>query len=302
MPVDPGLLTLDNADACYDGQFIIKENTPINKPRAIRSFLSEKKPSARPSIRQAILYLMASRTTSSAPDTQSRKTQAREHQSRGIESQPDAALDFVITIDGVAASGKSSVARAVAAQLGVPYVSSGLLYRAVTFAALQYGIDTSNETALMACLTRNDIRLEPRTHGNRAWLNDTDITDAAHSSAVDANVSIVALHSRIRAWVNAAVKRLPPPFVAEGRDMGTVAFPHAAVKLYLTASHRVRAERRAVERPEDVPAIEAALIERDRLDAVNSRPAADATVLDTSNLSLEDVVARALEVIQHARQ
>jgi cytidylate kinase len=260
---------------------------------------------------------MALRTTTSAADAPSREnpvretharenpvreTQARENPVREVASRPEAALDFVITIDGVAASGKSSVARAVAAQLGVPYVSSGLLYRAVTFAALQYGIDTSNEAALMDCLMHNDIRLEPRTHGNRAWLNSTDITDAAHSSAVDANVSVVALHSRIRGWVNAAVKRLPPPFVAEGRDMGTVAFPHAAVKLYLTASPRVRAERRAVERPEDVPAIEAALIERDRLDAVNSRPADDATVLDTSNLSLEDVVAQALEAIQHARQ
>ena len=249
---------------------------------------------------------MASHTTTSAPDAPSRETQSRENPSREnpareVESRHDGAFDFVITIDGVAASGKSSVARAVAARLGVPYVSSGLLYRAVTVAALQYGIDTRNESALMDCLLHNDVQLEPRTHGNRAWLNGTDITDAAHSSAVDANVSIVALHPRIREWVNAAIKRLPPPFVAEGRDMGTVAFPHADVKLYLTASPRVRAERRAVERPEDVPAIEAALIERDRLDAVNSRPATDAAVLDTSNLSLEDVVAHALEYIQRCQ-
>jgi CMP/dCMP kinase len=207
---------------------------------------------------------------------------------------------FVITIDGLAASGKSTVARAVASRLGVPYVSSGLLYRAVTVAALEEHLDVNDETALMDLLGRRDVRLEARTEGNRAWLDGQDITDLAHSSAVDAFVSPVARHPRVRAWVNTSIKRLQPPFIAEGRDMGTVAFPDATLKLYLTASPRVRAQRRVVERPEDLEVIQTALEARDALDAVNSSPAPDAVLLDTSDLTLEGVVSSALEQIRIA--
>jgi CMP/dCMP kinase len=207
-------------------------------------------------------------------------------------------IGFVVTIDGLAASGKSTVARAVAARLGVPYVSSGLLYRAVTVAALEEKLDPNDENALVDVLEHRDVRLEARKEGNRAWLDGREITEAAHSSAVDALVSAVARHPRVRGWVNATIKGLPPPFVAEGRDMGTVAFPDASFKLYLTASPRVRAQRRAAERPEDLAAIQAALEARDALDAVNSSPAPDAVLLDTSDLTLEGVVSSALERIQ----
>jgi cytidylate kinase len=205
---------------------------------------------------------------------------------------------FVVTIDGLAASGKSTVARVVAARLSVPYVSSGLLYRAVTVAALEEDLDPNDENALLKMLERRDVRLEARKEGNRAWLDGREVTDAAHSSAVDAAVSAVAHHPRVRAWVNATIKRLPPPFVAEGRDMGTVAFPDASLKLYLTASPHVRAQRRAAERPEELGAIQAALEARDALDAVNSSPAPDAVLIDTSDLTLEGVVSSALERIQ----
>jgi CMP/dCMP kinase len=207
---------------------------------------------------------------------------------------------FVITIDGLAASGKSTVARAVAARLGVPYVSSGLLYRAVTVAALGEHLDVNDEAALMELLGRRDVRLEARTEGNRAWLDAQDITDVAHSSAVDTHVSPVARHPRVRAWVNMSIKRLQPPFIAEGRDMGTVAFPDASLKLYLTASPRVRAQRRVSERSEDLEVIQTALEARDALDAVNSSPAPDAVLLDTSDLTLEGVVSSALEHIRVA--
>ena len=203
-----------------------------------------------------------------------------------------------MTIDGLAASGKSTVARVVAERLGVPYVSSGLLYRAVTVAALQDALDANDENAILTLLERREVRLEPRAEGNRAWLDGRDITEAAHSSRVDALVSAVARHARVRAWVNACIKKLPPPFVAEGRDMGTVAFPDASIKLYLTASPRVRALRRVAERPEDLEAIQAALEARDALDAVNAKPADNAVLLDTSDLTLEGVVASALEQIQ----
>ncbi len=199
-----------------------------------------------------------------------------------------------MTIDGVAASGKSSVASGVARALGVPYVSSGLLYRAATLLALEAGLNPEDAPALLAQLEANPLRLEPLAEGNRVWLEERDLTDDLHSSRVDAGVSAVARLSQVREWVNAQLRALPDPFVAEGRDMGTNVFPHADAKFYLTASPRVRAQRRARERAEDVPAIEAALVERDRRDAGQSAPAPDARVIDTSVLSLEGVIGAVL--------
>ena len=217
-----------------------------------------------------------------------------------LESMPESRapkIRFVVTMDGLAASGKSTVARQVALALGVPYVSSGLLYRAVTLLVLEANADPTDESAILALLACHTVRLEPRGEGNLAWIDDRDVTQAAHSSLVDANVSRVALHPRVRAWVNAAIRALPAPFVAEGRDMGFV-FPDAPVKLYLTASAQVRAERRTRERPEDLAAVLEALQRRDALDAVNSQPAPDAVVIDSSALGLPEVVERALSVVQ----
>ena len=199
-----------------------------------------------------------------------------------------------MTIDGVAASGKSSVASGVARALGVPYVSSGLLYRAATLLALEAGLDPEDAPALLAHLQANPLRLEPLAEGNRVWLGGRDLTGDLHSSRVDAGVSAVARLPQVREWVNAQLRALPEPFVAEGRDMGTHVFPHADAKFYLTASPRVRAERRARERQGDVPAIEAALLERDRRDAGQSAPAPDARVIDTGPLTLEGVIGAVL--------
>ena len=207
-------------------------------------------------------------------------------------------MPFVITIDGLAASGKSTVARRVALALGVPYVSSGLLYRAITVAALEANLDLEGEPELLGCLNRNEIRLEPLAEGNRVWLGTREITDAAHSSEVDANVSKVASHTNVRAWVNAQIRKLPKPFVAEGRDMGAVVFLDSPAKVFLTASPRVRAQRRTLERPEDLETVEAALRTRDELDAVNSAAAPDAFKLDTSHLTLEQVVQSVLSHVQ----
>ncbi|GBF07902.1 cytidylate kinase [Deinococcus aerius] len=201
---------------------------------------------------------------------------------------------MIVTIDGVAASGKSSVASGVARALGVPFVSSGLLYRAATLLALEAGLSLEGAPALLAHLEANPLRLEPLAGGNRVWLGGRDLTDDLHSSRVDAGVSAVARLPPVREWVNAQLRLLPDPFVAEGRDMGTNVFPHADAKFYLTASPRVRAERRARERLEDVPAIEAALVERDRRDAGQSAPAPDARIIDTSALSLEGVIGAVL--------
>ncbi|MFW8625704.1 (d)CMP kinase [Deinococcus sp. ME38] len=197
---------------------------------------------------------------------------------------------MIVTIDGVAASGKSSVSSGVAQALGVPYVSSGLLYRAATLLGLEADLDLRGAPDLLQLLGTHPVRLEPLAGGNRVWQGDRDLTDDLHSTRVDRGVSVVAAIPEVREWVDAQLRALPEPFVAEGRDMGTNVFPHAPHKFYLTASARIRAERRARERPEDVPAIEADLQRRDELDTVQSAPAPDALVIDTGPLDLQGVI------------
>ncbi len=203
----------------------------------------------------------------------------------------------VITIDGLAASGKSSVAQGVAQALNVPYVSSGLLYRAVTYAVLNNQIKLEQESEILDLLERQTLKLEPRNDNNRVFLNGQDITEDCHSSLVDANVSVVALHQKVRAWVNAQIRALRTPFVAEGRDMGAVVFTDASVKLFLTASSSVRAKRRTLERPEEFENIKRMIDARDAKDAVNSGAAQDAIVIETDNLNLEEVIAASLDAI-----
>lgn len=197
---------------------------------------------------------------------------------------------LIITIDGPGASGKSSVARRIAQALGVPYVSSGLLYRGVAYQVLRYGVDPTDEAAILELLQKRPVRLEPNAHGNRVLSGEEDLTPHLHTARVDEVVSAVARHPRVRAYVNARLREVPPPFVVEGRDMGTAVFPQAPYKFYLTASPEVRARRRARERADDVAAIEKMLRLRDERDARQSRPAEDAQVIDTSELSLDQVV------------
>ena len=197
---------------------------------------------------------------------------------------------LIITIDGPGASGKSSVARRIAQALEVPYVSSGLLYRGAAYQVLRYGVDPDDEEAIVRLLKEHPIRLEPDTHGNRVLADGEDLTPQLHTAAVDAVVSAVARHPRVRAYVNQRLREVPPPFVVEGRDMGTAVFPHAPYKFYLTASPEVRASRRARERADDVAAIEKMLRLRDERDAKQSKPAEDAQVIDTSELTLDQVV------------
>ena len=196
----------------------------------------------------------------------------------------------ILTLDGGAASGKSSVSSRLAVRLGVPYISTGLFYRAVTVAALEQHLDLSDETMMAALLEQHTLTLELLGGENQVFWDSLDLTAKLHTSEVDAHVSEVSRHPAVREWVKNTLRTLEPPFVAEGRDMGRIVFPDARFKFYLTASPRVRAERRAGERPEDVAQIEAALLERDLLDAEQSKAASDATLIDTSALSLEQVV------------
>ena len=133
----------------------------------------------------------------------------------------------VITLDGPAASGKSTVARRVAEALGVPCVSSGLLYRAATTIVVAAGTAADDPAAVLATLARHRVELIPGVAGDVLRIDGRDVTRAVQSDEVDAVVSRVAAHPEVRAWVGERLREMPAPFVIDGRDMGSVVFPHA---------------------------------------------------------------------------
>ena len=207
----------------------------------------------------------------------------------------------VVTLDGPAASGKSSVARRIADRLGCPFVSSGLLYRAATWLAAEAGVDPTDEAALVALLRSHDVRLEPDRDGNRIVIDGRDVSARLHTDAIDDGVSSVASHPGVRAWVNDRLREIAGPFVIDGRDMGRDVFPDAWLKLYLTADPEVRAARRVGERAADLGAIAEAIRRRDASDARQSVPAEDAVTLDTSSLGLDEVVERVMRLVDARR-
>jgi CMP/dCMP kinase len=197
----------------------------------------------------------------------------------------------VVTFDGPAASGKSSVAQRIAAIVDLPVVSSGLLYRAATLVVERARIGVDDAAAVMRVVGRHHVDLDPATEGNRVLIDGEDVTEALHTDEVDALVSAVARHGAVRDWVGERLRSIPPPFVIDGRDMGSVVFPDATHKFYLTASPEVRALRRVGERAADLERVAAAIARRDALDANQLRPAADALRIDTDALTLDEVVA-----------
>jgi cytidylate kinase len=211
----------------------------------------------------------------------------------------------VIAIDGPSGSGKSTVSRAVAADLGLEVLDTGAMYRAVTLAALEQGVDVGDADALGEIASDTVIEVDDvvRLDGRdvSAAIRGPDVTDAV--SAVSAHPQVRAvLVARQRAWIAAHGAG-----VVEGRDIGTVVFPDAPLKIFLTAREEERARRRqrdetAAARPVDVAAVADALARRDRLDSARATSplaiAPDAVVVDTTGRSIEDVVA---EVVTLAR-
>ncbi len=203
----------------------------------------------------------------------------------------------VITLDGPAASGKSSAARLVAGRLGIPFVSSGLLYRVATYLVEALHGDPDDEEAVLRILTERRVRLVPSLAGDRVLVDGRDVTASLHTDAVDAVVSAVARHPRVRDWVRNRLREIPGSFVIDGRDMGTAVFPDARHKFYLTAPAEVRARRRVGERAADLASVADAIRRRDRLDAAQSVPAEDAVHVETGELTLEQVVDRVMEAL-----
>ena len=200
----------------------------------------------------------------------------------------------VIAIDGPAGAGKSTIARAVAKALGIQYLDTGAMYRAVTVEAAQRGLPLADDSVVSAFVEDAviDVGLEVVT------INGRDVTQEIRTVETSKLVSIVATLSGVRAqlrrrqqaWVDQRGGG-----VVEGRDIATVVFPEALLKVYLTASPRVRAERRVAQIGGDVEVIARELAARDEVDSTRAdRPlsaASDSVVVDTSDRTIEDVVA-----------
>jgi cytidylate kinase len=199
--------------------------------------------------------------------------------------------DRVIAIDGPAGSGKSSVARAVALDLGWSFLDTGAMYRAVTFEAVSRGVDVNDTDAVAAIAEVAKLTTLPRV-----TVNGRDVEDEIRSDEINVAVSVVAANPRVRAAMVSRQRELaaaqPVGTVVEGRDITTVVFPDASVKIFLTASLEERARRRGEEGEDSVA-------RRDEADSTRAasplRQADDAIVLDTTGRDVEDV---AQEIVQ----
>ena len=207
----------------------------------------------------------------------------------------------VIAIDGPTASGKGTVAQRVAAALGFHYLDSGALYRLVALRALHGGVAADNVDALVALAERMQPKFSAAIE-----LDGEDVTDAIRAEDVGIMASRIAVHAPLRAALMSLQRRCrqAPGLVADGRDMGTVVFPDAALKVFLTASVQARADRRhkqlkAKGIPANIDVLSQDLRERDARDASRAsaplRPAADAKLLDSSGLTIEQVVVQILQ-------
>jgi cytidylate kinase len=210
---------------------------------------------------------------------------------------------LIIAIDGPSGAGKGTVARAVAAKLGYLHVDSGAMYRAVGWKAVRDGIALDDEAAVARLAEQASIDV-----AGPVTIDGVDITTSIRTPAIDKAAAAVARLPRVRAVLVACQRLLggSGAIVMEGRDIGTVVFPDADVKIYLDASPEERAWRRAHDPahtggPSAVAEVATALTARDEIDRSRSvsplYAAADAVVIDTTGRSVDDVVARVLDVV-----
>ena len=207
----------------------------------------------------------------------------------------------IISIDGPAGSGKSTTARLVAKKLGFIFLDSGAMYRAFTLKALRCHIDLNNEKKLTGLTENTEIKLFENNGWLKIFLDGEDVTKKIRTEKISRNVATVASFPAIRKWMVELQRKIGNGgnIVAEGRDIGTVVFPNARLKIFLVASIEERAKRRArdfsgAKEPADFKNIIRAINDRDAIDSNRKasplKKADDAIEIDTSNLTIEQQV------------
>jgi cytidylate kinase len=216
----------------------------------------------------------------------------------------------VVTIDGPAASGKSTVARLLAQRIGAVFLDTGAMYRAVTWAAMTARVDLTDTDRVLDLVRSTSFGFVPQETGMRVAVQGRDVTDLIRDPEVTARVKFIAAAPRVRdemVRMQRAFARTADRIVTEGRDQGTVAFPDADVKVFLTADPAERARRRQAElQSKGVQAgldqVHQAVAERDRSDEDRPvgalKPAADAVIVDTTGLTVDQVVEGLWRLVQ----
>lgn len=208
---------------------------------------------------------------------------------------------MIVAIDGPAGSGKSTVALALAERLGFRHLDTGAMYRALTWLARRDVVDLEDGEALAELARAHPVSFGPQ---GRVDIAGVDVSDEIREAEIDRLVPVVARHPQVRAVMRERQRSLGAvgDTVIEGRDIGTVVVPGAEVKVFLVADETERARRRAADRPGvGADTLAADLKRRDERDAANTQPAADAVLLDTTDLDIEDVVTRVAQLVEARR-
>ncbi|MEE8717666.1 MAG: (d)CMP kinase [Coriobacteriales bacterium] len=228
----------------------------------------------------------------------------------------DGAANIIVAIDGPAGSGKSTIARLLSRRHGFTYLDTGAMYRAVAWRALRLGVPVEDEAGVSLIAQSDPIEFGEGAYGQTVSIAGCDVTDQIRTPEVDAAVSSVARIPAVREEMVRAQRAIAGQrsVVCEGRDIGTVVFPQAQVKVFLTASPQMRARRRARQNASrgmqgasvDEAAILEGIVKRDETDSHREvaplRAADDAVRIDTSSMSIDEVVAAIDRLIDQARQ
>jgi cytidylate kinase len=214
---------------------------------------------------------------------------------------------LIIAIDGPAGAGKSTIASRLARKLGYVNLESGAMYRALALKAIEWDVSFDDEAALVKLAHNSRIQLEPSLGGNRVLLDGHDVTQRVRETDVTEGASRVSVHPKVREWMVARQQEMGAGggIVMEGRDIGTKVFPKADVKVFLDADPIIREQRRLQQqnlRGVQAETTAAELRERDRRDRTRAAsplvPAPDALILDSTNMSEDEVLRRVEELVQ----
>jgi cytidylate kinase len=228
-------------------------------------------------------------------------------QKPGADKKPEqGGKKLVIAIDGPAGSGKSTLAALLARKYNYTNIETGAMYRALAFKAIQNAVPLDDAGKLAGLAQQSRIELVPRAEGNRVLLDGMDVTESLRSQDVTDGASKVSVHPPVREWMVASQRKMGSGggVVMEGRDIGTAVFPDAEVKIFLDAAPEIRGTRRFQESPassKQEASVIAELQARDKRDRTRANsplaPAPDAVLIDSTHLTLDQVLARAIELI-----